>query len=290
MKIKNHRLVEHWYQRSKDAGGALNGLRFIVLHYTAGGAAEDSRDYMLKSPAQKQAIARSNTKVYASAHVIVGRDGAIWQIVPFNLKARHAGTSRWKGLTSLNQYSIGIEIANYGWLNEQGDGTYKRPGTPRFEAKDVTVARMPGSTQVKGWENYTERQLDAVEHVARSLLGHYATLREILGHEEISPGRKFDPGPAFPLQRFKNLAESRGIGALERERGVAEPEPERFLVTTRLNIRGGPGIEHEPLEISPLAAGTKVVKLDHEGAWYFVCRSDDDALRGWVHSRYLELE
>lgn len=288
-KIKNHRFTDFWFGRSKDVGGPLTDLRFIVMHYTAGGSGAASRDYMMKSPSEKARVLGASKKVYASAHIVVDRDGTVWQIVPFNLKARHAGTSQWKGLTSLNRYAIGIEIANYGWLDKQGDGSYKRSDTPRFQAENVTIAPMPNGTEIKGWENYASEQLDAVERVTRALLDKYPSISQVLGHQEIAPRRKFDPGPAFPMQGFRNLLDNRGLGALENERGVEERPPERFVTTTRLNIRGGPGNEFERLAESPLPHGTELVKQDEEGVWYMVSLADDPTISGWVHSRYTKL-
>jgi N-acetylmuramoyl-L-alanine amidase len=284
VKIANHRFEDHWFAMSKDVGGPLDDLKFIVMHYTAGGDGKGTRDYMLESPAEK---GRSTGKlVYGSAHVLVDRDGTFWQIVPFNRMARHAGKSEWKGLASLNQYALGIEIANHGWLDRQGDGTYKRADTPRFKAKDVTLGPMPAGTEEKGWENYTAEQLAAVEAVTLALLERYPTIHEIVGHQEIAPGRKFDPGPAFPLQRFKNLVFGRGDELLE---GPDALPPERYEVTTTLNIRGGPGIEFAPLDVSPLKIGTKVDKLDADGNWVFVKLARKSSQKGWVHGRYLKL-
>lgn len=274
---------------SQDVGTELDAPRFIVMHYTAGGSGAASRDYMLKSPTQKQRLLGSSTKVYASAHVVVDRDGSVWQIVPFDRKARHAGRSSWKGLESLNRCSIGIEIANYGWLDQQGDGSYKRSDTPRFDAKDVTVAPMPSGTRMMGWENYPTPQLDAVERVTRALLAAYSSIGEVLGHEEIAPGRKFDPGPAFPLECFRNLVDSRGIGALEGEPDEKERPVERYVSTTRLNIRGGPGIEYEKLDESPLAPGTVLEHLESDGEWMKVRLEHADAVIGWVHGGYLRV-
>ena len=289
MRVKNHKLVGHWYRLSKDIGDELDPPRFIVIHYTAGGSGAASRDYMLKSPTQKQRLIGAGGKVYASAHVVVDRDGSVWQIVPFNRKARHAGRSSWKGLDGLNRYSIGIEIANYGWLDAQGDGSYKRSDTPRFAAEDVTVAPMPAGTRIMGWENYPTAQLDAVELVTRALLAAYPSITEVLGHQEISPGRKFDPGPAFPMACFRDLVDSRGIGAIEEEAGDVEPARERYETTVRLNIRGGPGTEFEKLEISPLEKGGAVVRLDDDGPWIKVEVEDADGVVGWVHGSYLRL-
>lgn len=293
MRIVRHRLAEHWFGLSKDVGGALTDRRFIVMHYTAAGSGAASRDYMMKSPAEKGAA--SGTRRYASAHVVVDRDGTLWQIAPFDRKARHAGRSRWKGLESLNSYSIGIEIANFGWLDPQGDGSYKRPDTPRFAARDVMIGPMPGGTEVKGWENYAAAQLDTVERVTEALLGKYPSIIEVVGHQHISPGRKFDPGPAFPMQRFRNLVDGRGTGALETERSAIERPELRYTTTARLNIRGGPGLKYETLDVSPLPIGTSLNAIDEQPPWIFVglaerseSREADD-VKGWVHRRYLQL-
>lgn len=289
VRVKNHKLEGHWYRLSKDVGRTLDDPRFVVMHYTAGGSGAASRDYMLKSPTQKQRLLGEAAKVYASAHVVVDRDGSVWQIVPFNRMARHAGTSSWKGLESLNRYSIGIEIANYGWLDPQGDGSYKRSDTPRFAAEDVTVAPMPGGTRTMGWENYPTDQLDAVERVTRALLAAYPSIAEVLGHEEISPGRKFDPGPAFPMACFRNLLDSRGLGAIEEDPGAEAPARERYETTVRLNIRGGPGTDFEKLDVSPLDKGTVLERLDEDGPWIKVHVVDADDVVGWVHGSYLRL-
>jgi N-acetylmuramoyl-L-alanine amidase len=274
---------------SKDIGSELDARRFIVMHYTAGGSGAGSRDYMLKSPTQKQRVTGASNKVYASAHIIVDRDGSVWQIVPFDRKARHAGRSSWKGLESLNRYSIGIEIANYGWLDQQGDGSYKRSDTPRFAAEEVTVAPMPSGTRTMGWENYPAEQLDAVTRITGALLTAYPSIGEILGHQEIAPGRKFDPGPAFPMTRFRNLVDDRGIGALEDQSEDRERPRQRYVTTSRLNIRGGPGINYEKLDESPLALGTVLEHLDDHGEWTKVSLGSADAVNGWVHGGYLRV-
>ena len=278
---------------SKDIGGELHAPRFIVMHYTAGGAGVASRDYMLKSPTHKQRLSGAAGKVYGSAHIVIDRDGSVWQIVPFNRKARHAGRSSWRGLESLNRHSIGIEIANYGWLNQQGDGSYKRSDTPRFAAGQVTVAPMPSGSSVMGWENYPTAQLDAIERVSRGLLAAYPSIGEILGHQEIAPGRKFDPGPAFPMTRFRNLVDDRGIGAMEGQSDDRQRPRDRYTTTSRLNIRGGPGIDYEKLDESPLAVGTVVEYLDgggdDGGQWTKVSVGGNHGIIGWVHGSYLRL-
>lgn len=81
---------------------------YIVMHYTAG-------------PTAKAAVnTLTNKSAKVSAHLVIGRDGSIFQLVPFNKVAWHAGVSSWEGRTSLNMYSIGIELDNNGRLTRKG--------------------------------------------------------------------------------------------------------------------------------------------------------------------------
>jgi N-acetylmuramoyl-L-alanine amidase len=79
----------------------------IVLHYTAGGNA-DSAVQTFKNPLTR-----------TSAHLIIGQDGKVIQMVPFNKIAWHAGESQYEGRTGFNKYSIGIEIDNAGPLEKR---------------------------------------------------------------------------------------------------------------------------------------------------------------------------
>ena len=285
MKIKNHRFDEYWYKKSADVGGGIEPPKLIVLHYTAGGTTESTRDYMMLSPIQKQRRISASKKVYGSAHLLVGRDGLTFQIVPFNLKARHAGVSNWKGMRSLNQYSIGIEIANYGWLDQQMDGSYCRSGeTPVFSADEVYSASMPGGDEIKGWECYPEKQLLQVEKLGSALLDHYPSIIDIVRHQDVSPGRKFDPGPAFPMARFKRLMDKNSSRGDEGEDADVFP---LYQTTARLNIRGGPGVGFDKLHASPLEKNTHVMELSQLEDWSLVRPKDNEKEEGWVYNRYL---
>lgn len=81
----------------------------IVLHYTAGTSAESS------------ALFLTRPEVSASAHVVIGREGEVFQLVPFNIEAWHAGKSWYAGRGGLNRYSIGIELDNLGELRFAGN-------------------------------------------------------------------------------------------------------------------------------------------------------------------------
>lgn len=106
-----------------------------------------------------------------SSHVLIRRDGSVTQYVPFHQRAWHAGESSWCGRSRCNDFSIGIEL----------------------EGAD-TIA----------YEAVQYRQLAAL---VRALCAAYPGLSagNVLGHADIAPGRKTDPGPAFDWQRLRSL-------------------------------------------------------------------------------------
>ena len=105
----------------------------------------------------------------ASAHALIRRDGQIVQYVPFHLRAWHAGQSEYQGRQGCNDFSIGIEL----------------------EGADDTP--------------YAEAQYPQLALLCAALLRTYASLSApaIVGHSDISPGRKTDPGPSFDWGRFR---------------------------------------------------------------------------------------
>ena len=108
-----------------------------------------------------------NIKV--SSHLLIERNGTVKQFVPFNKRAWHAGVSLFKDKQCCNDFSIGIEL----------EGT-----------DDI---------------NYTDKQYDVLQQVCFSLMQAYPLIENanIVGHNEIAPGRKTDPGESFDWQRFK---------------------------------------------------------------------------------------
>ena len=270
MKIQRHKLVDSdgqsfdW-QASPNIGGELEP-RYLIMHYTAGRSARESIDWFL------------NKNAKASAHIVIARNGAITQQVAFNRVAWHAGESRWQDLVGLNRHSIGIELDNAGRLTRQGTewrawfgGTYRDD--------EVVVATHKHESAPAGWHSYTEPQLDAALQLTRLLVEFYE-LRDVLGHEDISPGRKSDPGPAFPMASFRSRVMGRTLD-----------EPPVLSNTTALNIRTGPGTQFDVLPGSPLPAGTRFNVLADQGTWRLVDVLDEingiNDLQGWVHSRFI---
>ena len=104
-----------------------------------------------------------------SAHLFIRRAGELLQFVPFQRRAWHAGTSAFAGRTACNDFSIGIELE--------------------------------GTDQLA----YTEAQYAELVRVSRALMAAYPgiTAARIVGHSDIAPGRKTDPGPAFDWRRLR---------------------------------------------------------------------------------------
>ncbi len=181
---------DHWLvgvkRRAIPGGSAMNVRRFLVEHFTAGASADSSVDWWLQPGAKG-----------ANAHVVIDRDGTIIQCRPFNRTAGHAGRSRWKDpktgilYDGLNSCSIGIEIAN-------GGDSYPR----KFSKLEPLKAAHKHGGPVTEWETYPEAQLKVVEELSKALVARY-NLDDVVGHSDISPGRKVDPGPAFPMARIR---------------------------------------------------------------------------------------
>ena len=140
---------------------------------------------------------------------MIGRAGEIVQTVPFNKKAWHAGKSSWGNLDGMNQYSIGIELVNAGKLRKRSDGKWVNWANELIPEDEVSIARHKAETTDAGWHEYSEIQIKAAIQLA-SLLNQQYPFTDVLGHEDISPHRKTDPGPLFPLNSFRSLVLGRG--------------------------------------------------------------------------------
>ena len=240
----------------------------IVIHYTAGRSAESSIR-TLCNPATK-----------ASAHLVVGRNGNTAQLVPFNTIAWHAGRSSFKGRTGLNKYALGIEIDNAGRLTK-GPGGYSAWFGGLYRDQEVIEALHRNETTPSFWHRYDEAQIEAVLELCYLLAEAYP-IKTIVGHEEIAPGRKIDPGPGFPLEKIRDLVLKRDRS----EEGRAEEWPIHMagvVNASNLNIRSAPRLGAGTVA-DPLGKGTMVDILKESNGWYEV----DVITRGWVKKEYIK--
>ena len=169
---------------------------------------------------------------------MVDYNGSVTQLVPFDKIAWHAGKSSHQGRSGLNNYSIGIEIVNAGKLLKSGNAYVSWFGR-KYAAEDVVYAIHRNGTSPAYWHAYTEKQISEVEEICNLLVNEY-DIQYLLGHEEISPGRKIDPGPAFPLDKMRNRILN--LNPRDDDSPIEEGEylSQGLVTVSKLNIRSGP--------------------------------------------------
>lgn len=171
------------FDDSMKSRGQSGRIDVIVLHYTA---------------STKPSALMTLTNRDVSAHYVVTDDKppVVYRLVDEDKSAWHAGESSWYGRTFLNQRSIGIEIVHPGWTrNSNGD-----KGMP-----------------------YSDMQIAAVIAITQDIAKRNSIAPEnIVGHSDIAPLRKVDPGPSFP---WKKLAQA-GVGRWFDEAAAAKYEAE----------------------------------------------------------------
>lgn len=147
---------------SLRAQGQSSRVQYIVLHYT-------STD-LLRSLALL-------TRGEVSAHYLIDDGSArIYRLVDEDRRAWHAGDSEWQGRTWLNASTLGIELVNQGYY-EGPAGRY--------------------------WQPYGEAQIETLIALLKDLVKrHDLPVDSIIGHSDIAPQRKVDPGPLFPWKRL----------------------------------------------------------------------------------------
>jgi N-acetylmuramoyl-L-alanine amidase len=270
MKILSHKLhgSNISFQQSPNSGKKfeVGSPDTLIIHYTGGRSLSSSVAWL------------TNPSARASAHVIIGKNGDIVQLVNFDKVAWHAGKSEWKGRSGLNQYSIGIELDNAGRLEKRVDGYYTWFGK-RIESSNVAVLTHRHETIPSYWESFTEKQIDVAEQLSLLLCRKY-NIQEILGHEDVSPGRKVDPGPAFPLDRLRNLITAEDRSSNDKPDIDQKKHSNGVVIASLLNMRDKPSTESGKV-IMQLPVGTDVNIMQEKGQW---CRV---SIEGWVSRQWL---
>ncbi|MDD3494223.1 MAG: N-acetylmuramoyl-L-alanine amidase [Candidatus Thermoplasmatota archaeon] len=159
MNIADHVLQEAQWRPSPNCGGLIEPT-LVVIHYTGDDSLEGALSWL--------ASRRSGV----SAHLVIGQAGEVYQMVPFNRAAWHAGRSSYNGRAWVNRFSVGIENVGAG-------------------------------------EFWPEAQVQRLLECLDALLTAYA-IEDIVGHEHVAPGRKVDPGPLFPWELIRQRYFSQG--------------------------------------------------------------------------------
>ena len=171
-----------------------------------------------------------NKDSQVSYHVLVGKKGEVTQFVDFNKRAYHAGKSSWKGLSDLNWYSVGVAMQN------------------------------------RNKEPYTPIQIDKYIEVCKAIKEYYG-IDDVLGHKEVSPGRKTDPHNGFPMDILKTELFGKNVAK---------------KTISNLNLRKGAGTTFAIVTTIPYNSQVEV--LQSVGNWSEV---RFNSLQGWVNNHYL---
>ena len=157
--------LRHAPSPNHDDRPAGTPVDMLLLHYTGMRSAADAID-RLRDPAAR-----------VSSHYVVEEDGQVWQLVPEQRRAWHAGVSYWRGHTVLNDRTVGIEIVN------------------------------PGHEW--GYRPFPALQMAAVCDLSLEILRrHPIPARNVVAHSDVAPDRKQDPGELFD---WRGLAQN-GVG------------------------------------------------------------------------------
>ena len=142
--------VQVQYKGSPNHGSQIIP-RLIVIHYTGDNSCEGALSWLC------------STKSGVSAHLVIDKNGVIYQLLPFNIQAWHAGRSDYNGEIQVNGFSIGIENVGLG-------------------------------------DEWPDEQIEANRAVIAALYSFYP-IEDTVGHEDVAPGRKTDPGPNYPWSK-----------------------------------------------------------------------------------------
>lgn len=194
--VKNNLLLNDGVlvaQRPTPNRGGVMVPRYLVMHFTGSSSTSSAVNWL------------TNKEAKASAHLVISPEGVVTQLAPFNVVCWHAGVSSYRGQSGFNSFSIGIELVNAGMLAKRGDGVFVERITPKVVPADqVILARHKNGGGEAPWAIYPQAQIDAAIAVGKALNDKYKFV-EVVGHDEIAPIRKSDPGPAFPMARVESM-------------------------------------------------------------------------------------
>lgn len=155
----------YFLDKTQSSAAQNERIRFLILHYTA-----------VDNASSLKLLTGQNV----SAHYLISdrvdsrtRKPVVYGLVSEEKRAWHAGVSNWNGRVNLNDSSVGIEIVNPGFTE--------------------------GMLGQKTWYPYPQQQINALKTLAREIIRRYSiTPDNVLGHSDIAPLRKQDPGRFFP--------------------------------------------------------------------------------------------
>lgn len=285
MKLINHKIEGIPFRATRHTGGMITP-ELVVLHDTASRLTKgNAADYLHNNAAQ------------VSVHFVIERDGSIEQQVPTNRRANHAGKSSYHGRNSCNEFSIGIEIVNPGKMT----AVPGKPGAALTWWGEIMQGGAAGelvamSTPEHGpgvWLAYTEAQIETITTLLAGLFAGISTLHDIRTHWYVSPGRKVDTNPLFPLEQVRSRILGRDDPADLHADAASVPAPIATMAKivtagSNLNLRRWPSFN--PNIIGSIPNGTLVPVLRtgsfDDRRWLNV---QFDGREGWILETYTHL-
>lgn len=285
MRIKAHKVEGLTFQGAHYIGAEITP-EIVVLHDTAGRLEKgNSAGYLASANSGK-----------ASVHFVIERDGTIVQQVPTNRRANHAGKSSFHGREWCNGFSIGIEIVNPGRMSAvTGSRDSKaRAWWGQIFDEDEGYDLAWRQTEYHGegmWMAYTEEQIDAVIALLEVLFRDISTLSDITTHWYVSPGRKIDTNPLFPLGPIRARILGRDDPADLAAEQWSVPAPIKDMMVQieaggdTLNMRRLPSFNPNVIAAIPDGAVVPVLRTGRfvNRDWLRVLYGGRE---GWIVSRY----
>lgn len=282
MKIRNHKLDGVEFQQARWIGGTITP-EIVILHDTAGPLTKGNSAAYLRD---------NDAKV--SVHFVIERDGTIVQQVPTNRRASHAGKSSYHGRPDCNGFAIGIEIVNPGKMESvRGSAFQARAWWGQvFSTEDFPIEGRSTPEHGPGlWMAYSQEQISAVIQLLETLFRDITSLRDIRTHWYVSPGRKTDTNPLFPLEAVR----AKVLGRDDPADGVADAGSEevvglrKVVSPSGVNMRRWPSFN--PNVLLSIPDGTEVL-VQREGnfdgrAWLQVIYGGQT---GWIVKSYTQPE
>lgn len=276
--VANHRIKEIPYKPAYHIGGIISP-DLIVVHDTAGRLEKgNSARYLQgKNPSS------------ASVHLIVERDGSAEQQVPFNRKANHAGISSYNGRDYCNGFSIGIEFVNAGRMSAGAQGQSVAWYKQTFNNEKYGIKQIDTKEHGKGnwWMDYTPEQIATGYALVQAIKTKYGSqIKDLQPHWYISPRRKVDTNPQFPLAAFRSIVLGRDNNesdAIEDKdsKVVAGSQNYRIVTPSGLNMRRWPSFNPNIILSIPTNAVVPVIRsgMFNDREWAKVSYNGEE---GWI--------
>jgi N-acetylmuramoyl-L-alanine amidase len=196
--------------RVEESANQNSRVSIVVIHHTTSNF-EDSLLVLTKPTSRPVSshylIPEPDDETYEKSEV------KVFKLVDEDRRAWHAGVSYWAGKSGLNDQSIGIEIVNQTWCHASDESVNPYTGGPE---------------RICFYPDFAEKQIDLLVELLDGILERHPDIKptNIIGHSDIAPDRKIDPGPRFPWQRLARM----GYGAWPDDEAVIRYW-EQFLVT-----------------------------------------------------------